>query len=249
MVGSSEEAAFSAISSLGSSHVQNLAVPLWADLSSQREVRGLANDIEKTLGHVDVLVNNAGRVSSVRQLTEDGIELQLAVNHLAPLLLTLLLVPMMCNGSRIVHVSSRAHKRGQVFWEDMTLSQGYSLSKAYNQSKLCQLMCAFGMAEQLRSKGITVNSFHPGLVNTGIGEKHTSPVDMLAWKAIRLLGRSPDEAASDGIWLATDPRFAIFTGGYFHKMKSYPTSPIAKDLPSIQRLMNISGQLVNIPLG
>lgn len=179
-------------------------IAIAADLSSQCEVRRLASEIIGRMPTVDVLINNAGCVSSRRILTQDNVELQLAVNHLAPVLLTYLLMPALerSGQGRVINVSSRAHARGKVHWDDLMLDRGYSLSKAYNQSKLCNLMWTFGLAEKLKGTRVTVNAFHPGLVNTGIGEKRTSAAEGFAWRMMKVLGRNPAEAARDGVHLA-----------------------------------------------
>lgn len=236
------ESAEAARQALGSDRLTVLV----ADLASQRGVRILSDEILAAAPTVDVLINNAACVSGRRMLTEDGIELQLAVNHLAPVLLTGLLLPALKRSAqgRVVNVSSRAHARGRVHWDDLMLERGYSLSTAYNQSKLCNLMWTSGLAEELKGTGITVNAFHPGLVNTTIGEKRTSAFEGFLWRMIKLLGSKPSEAAEDGVWLATDGTLSDTTGGYFHRKRRISPSAAAMRAEDIERIMGMSATLI-----
>jgi NAD(P)-dependent dehydrogenase (short-subunit alcohol dehydrogenase family) len=221
-------------------------VPLWADLSVQSNVRNLANTIQSKTDSLDVLINNAGCVSSTRILTVDGIELQLAVNHIAPFLLTKLLVPSLAKSpqGRVINVSSRAHARGTVHWNDLMLANDYTLSRAYNQSKLCNLMATFAFAESLKEMNISVNAFHPGLVNTAIGEKHTSMFESFAWKVIKILGKSSERAALTGIMLATNPDLTSTTGQYFSAKGPVDSSVESKKQESINRLVGLTEGLI-----
>jgi retinol dehydrogenase-12 len=221
-------------------------VPLWADLSVQSNLRMLANTIQSKTDSLDILINNAGCVSSKRILTADGIELQFAVNHIAPFLLTELLVPSLAKSrqGRVINVSSRAHARGTVHWNDLMLEDNYTLSKAYNQSKLCNLMATFAFAESLKEMKITVNAFHPGLVNTAIGEKQTSTFESLAWKFIKLLGNSPERAALTGIMLATNPDLRNITGQYFSTKGPVFSSAQSKNQESIRRLVELTNHII-----
>jgi NAD(P)-dependent dehydrogenase (short-subunit alcohol dehydrogenase family) len=221
-------------------------VPLWADLSVQSNLRMLANTIQSKTDSLDVLINNAGCVSSKRILTADGIELQFAVNHIAPFLLTELLVPSLAKSrqGRVINVSSRAHTRGTVHWNDLMLENSYTLSKAYNQSKLCNLMATFAFAESLKEMKITVNAFHPGLVNTAIGEKQTSTFESLAWKFIKLLGNSPERAALTGIMLATNPDLRNITGQYFSTKGPVFSSAQSKNQESIRRIVELTNHII-----
>jgi NAD(P)-dependent dehydrogenase (short-subunit alcohol dehydrogenase family) len=222
-------------------------VPLWADLSVQSNVRNLANTIQSKTDSLDVLINNAGCVSSKRILTVDGIELQLAVNHIAPFLLTKLLVSTLAKSpqGRVINVSSRAHARGTIHGDDLMLENGYTLSKAYNQSKLCNLMASFAFAESLKEMNITVNAFNPGLVNTAIGEKQTSRFESFAWKFIKLLGNSPERAALTGIMLATNPDLANTTGQYFSAKGWVSSSAQSKNHESIRQIVELSNQIIS----
>ncbi len=221
-------------------------VPLWADLSVQSNVRKLGNAILTKTDSLDVLINNAGCVSSARILTIEGIELQLAVNHIAPFLLTELLVSSLAKSSqgRVINVSSQAHARGTIHGDDLMLENGYTLSKAYNQSKLCNLMASFAFAESLKEMNITVNAFQPGLVNTTIGEKHTGAFESLAWKFIKLLGNSPERAALTGVMLATNPDLRNITGQYFSAKGPVSSSVESKNQESIRRIVELTNHII-----
>lgn len=221
---------------------------LWADLSSQQEVHRLATEILTGNPTIHALINNAGCVSSSRVITKDGIELQFAVNHLAPFLLTQLLAPALerSGQGRVVNVSSRAHGRGAVHWNDLMLEHGYTLSKAYNQSKLCALMATYGAAERLKDKSITVNAFHPGLVNTTIGEKHTDRVTRTLWQMMRLFGRSPEVSARTGVFLAVDEEVIGRTGLYFSGQGPTASSRASLNRDLIDRIWDVSLNLTHL---
>ncbi|MFW6356426.1 MAG: SDR family NAD(P)-dependent oxidoreductase, partial [Spirochaetota bacterium] len=152
---------------------------LRADLSSLRSVRDLAADVETFLDrdHSDALnavVNSAATVSSRHMTTRDGFELQFVVNHLAPFLLSALLLPLMRDGA-IVNVTSGSHRRGVIHWNDLQLRRRYSLLRAYEQSKLANLIVSYELDRRIdRSRGLRCYAFDPGLVDTSLGEKQTS---------------------------------------------------------------------------
>jgi len=219
---------------------------LWADLSQQSEVCRLAADILALTATVDVLINNAGCVSSSRIMTKDGIELQLAVNHVAPFLLTQLVLPALKQSEqgRVVNVSSRAHARGTVQWNDLMLERGYTLSKAYDRSKLCNLMATYAWAERLKDTAITVNAFHPGLVNTSIGEKHTDTLTAWLWKCIKVLGNAPASSAKIGVGLALDAQWSTTTAQFFGANGPIPSSPESRERESIERIWDTTLHLI-----
>lgn len=223
-------------------------VALWADLSLQGEVRRLAADILSLTSVVDVLINNAGCVSSARIMTKDGVELQLAVNHVAPFLLTQMLLPAMKQSvqGRVVNVSSRAHARGTVHWNDLMLEQGYTLSKAYNQSKLCNLMATYAWAERLKDTAITVNAFHPGLVNTAIGQKHTNRLTAWLWKFIKLLGNAPEASAKIGVGLAVDEHLSTTTARFFGATGPIPSSAKSTNTLCMERIWKTTHHMITV---
>ncbi len=186
---------------------------LVADLASQREVRRLAADVQKNFDTLHVLVNNAGINCRERQLTSDGIERTLAVNHLAPFLLSRLLSDLLARSSpaRIVNVGSAAYRHGRIDLEDPNLEKRYRPYAAYARSKLALLLASLELAERLHGRGVTVNCLHPGLAATEIFRDHP-PLERFLFG---LLGKSPERAARSSVFLAASPSVEGVTGRFF----------------------------------
>lgn len=186
---------------------------LVADLSSQREVRRLAQEVRKNFESLHVLVNNAGINCRERQLTCDGIERTLAVNHLAPFLLSRLLADLLSKSApaRIVNVGSAAYRYGRIDLEDPNLERRYSPFAAYARSKLALLLASLELAERLRGKGVSVNCLHPGLAATEIFRDHPPVLRFL----FRVIGKSPERAARSSLLLASSPSVEGVTGKFF----------------------------------
>jgi retinol dehydrogenase-12 len=168
---------------------------LVADLSSQRSVRRLAGEICDRYPRLDTVIQNAGVVSLQRRVTEDRIELQLAVNHLAPFLLTQLLRgPLAASGAgRVVIVASQVERHGTIRFDDLQGERHYDALEAYSQSKLANVLFTYALAERWAGTGITVNCLHPGIVrsqlleNMWAAEKKPSPSPSMADAAGDLL--------------------------------------------------------------
>lgn len=222
--------------------------PFFAELSSQSEIKRVAEEIKTQYSELDVLINNAGCVSSTYKLTADGVETQFAVNHLAPFLLTHYLLPLLkkSNNGRIINVNSRAHGRATIHFDDIFLSKKYDISKAYNQSKLANMFFTYSLAEKLKGCCVTVNAFHPGLVKTYFGSKGVSSFHKLAWDVMRVLGRNPSVAAQDGVHLALSSDVQNITESYFHNQIRIKSSAQSYDKEWAKRLWEISLKLTNL---
>lgn len=220
---------------------------LSVDLSSQAAVKNVCREIKENLDIIDVLINNASCVSSEFVLTNDNVELQFAVNHVAPFMLSHYLLPQLSRSKqgRIINVNSRAHARATINWDDIYFSKKYNLTKCYNQSKLANMYFTYTLAEKLKDTSITVNAFHPGLVNTDFGEKNTSQFHALAWKLMKVLGRKPEIAAQDAAYLALQPDLNLISGKYFHNKKQIQSSDLSYNFDFAQKIWdltcNISG--------
>src|SRR6266568_3806786 len=181
---------------------------LIADLSLQRDVRRVADEILQRYSEVDVLINNAGAMYSSRQLTADGIERTWAVNHLAPFLLTTLLLDRLTASApaRIITTSSAAHFSAQVPFDDLNAERGYSNMgyARYGESKLANILFTFELAMRLKGTGVTANCFHPGFVATSFN--YNNGILMRLGMAVgHLFARSPDKGAETLVWLADSP--------------------------------------------
>jgi NAD(P)-dependent dehydrogenase (short-subunit alcohol dehydrogenase family) len=223
---------------------QDLEVPepVTADLASLAEVRALAETILQRCPRIDVLANNAGLIVSSRQETVDGYEMILAVNHLAPFLLTNLLVPRLQeSGGRVCTTSSEAHQGGRVHEDDLQLRQGWGRWKAYCQSKLANILFT---SELARRTGLPATAFHPGLVRTDFGR---GSLVRLASKVVRPLYRSPEQGAETLVWLATDGEGAHPSATYYTSCRPGRPSSRAQDFELARRLWHLSATLVDLP--
>jgi NAD(P)-dependent dehydrogenase (short-subunit alcohol dehydrogenase family) len=142
-----------------------------ADLSSQSQVRRLADEVLQRLSRIDVLVNNVGGYWNTRHVTADGLERTFALNHLAPFLLTNLLWDRLSNSApaRVVTVASNAHAQGRIDFDDLQGERSYSGARAYSQSKLANVLFTYELARRLPATSVTANALHPGLTRTSFG--------------------------------------------------------------------------------
>ncbi|MEZ4883202.1 MAG: SDR family oxidoreductase [Chitinophagales bacterium] len=222
-----------------------------ADLSSKEDIAAAAKNISLQFDHLDALVNNAGIWLSERTLNKDGIEVQFAVNHLAPFLLTHLLLPLLLKSddARIVNVNSDTHFRGKIDFNDLTLSKGYNGIKSYAHSKLSNCLFTYELDRKLKQKGIqnmAVNALQPGLVKTDIGFKHTFSLHALVWKIRREFGVTPEEGAKTSVYLATAPELKGISGLYWDKCASKPSSKNSYIEADAQKMWAISKEMCGI---
>jgi retinol dehydrogenase-14 len=217
---------------------------LMADLTSQREVRRLAEEIRTRYPRLDVLCNNAGAAFSRRQLSVDGIEMTWALNHLAPFLLTTLLLDVLKAPARIITTSSAAHRGARIPFDDLNAEHGYSGWRRYGQSKLANILMTAELARRLAGTGVTANCFHPGFVASGFNMNNGAFMRG-AMGLMRPLQRSPQRGADTMVWLAGSPDVASVSGRYFADRKPRVPSPEARDMGAARRLWDASlAQLV-----
>ena len=216
-----------------------------ADLSSLASVRELAQEILQRYPKLDVLVNNAGAMNSKRQLTADGFELTWEANHLAPFLLTNLLLDRLKESapSRIVTTASDAHqgaKQGIPF-DDLNAERGYGGLglKRYGETKLANILFTSELADRLEGTGVTANCFHPGLVWTGFN-KNNGPLMRWGMVFVRPFSRTPEQGADTLVWLVSSPEVADEAGGYFIDRKRAVPSRQAQDMEAARKLWEIS---------
>jgi NAD(P)-dependent dehydrogenase (short-subunit alcohol dehydrogenase family) len=217
------------------------------DLASQRQVRELASTVIDCCDRLDVLVNNAGLVLGKRILTEDGLETTFAVNHLAPFLLTNLLLERLKASapSRIVTVASDAHRGASIDFDDPGGARGYSAWRAYSQSKLANILFTRELARRIRGSGVTANCLHPGVVRTGFGRKGPALV-RVGMRIIGLLLLSPKKGAETALWLAASPAVEGASGGYYEKRRLTKPSRAARDPEAAKRLWRLSDELTDL---
>ena len=224
-----------------------------ADLSSLQQVRDVAGRLGQ-LPKIDVLVNNAGLVVARRRLTVDGLEHTLAVNHLAPFLLTNLLLPKLQASApasapaRVITVSSTAHRGGRLNLDDLQLERFYSPMLAYSNSKTANILFTRELASRLAGTGVTANCLHPGTVATNFGQTGSR---WLRYGLVvgRYFLRTPESGASRIVYLASSPEVAGQTGGYYVGRKRREPSKSARDDDLARRLWDISAELTGAPAG
>jgi NAD(P)-dependent dehydrogenase (short-subunit alcohol dehydrogenase family) len=219
-----------------------------ADLSSQSEVRRLADEVHQSLARIDVLVNNAGGYWNTRHVTVDGLERTFAVNHLAPFLLTNLLLDRLKQSApaRVVTVSSHAHADGRIDFDDLQGERAYSGARAYNQSKLANVLFTYELARRLRGTSVTANALHPGVVNTSFGAEDPSRVQRLFVPFMRPFMKTPAQGAATSVHLASAPDLERVTGRYFVNSKPKRSSQRSYDEAAAARLWQVSADLVGL---
>ncbi|MFO0890101.1 MAG: SDR family oxidoreductase [Isosphaeraceae bacterium] len=230
----------------GSASVRYLA----ADLSSQAEIRRLAAEVLESTPRLDVLVNNAGAIYLTRQQSVDGFELTFAVNHLAYFLLTNLLLDRLRASApaRIVSVASAAHQGTSLDLEDLDATSGrYSGWRAYQQSKLANILFTRELARRLEGSGVTANALHPGYVKTQIFRVEGVAGWMLR-RAADLFAISPEKGARTSIFLATSPEVDGVSGQYFVRCRAVPGSPQSRDPTAAQKFWQASEQFTGLAL-
>jgi retinol dehydrogenase-12 len=220
-----------------------------ADLASMGEVRALANRLS-ALERIDVLVNNAGLMAGHRRVTADGYDEVLAVNHLAPFLLTNLLLGQLtaAGPARVITVTSDAHAAARLDLDDLQLERGWDGWRAYAGSKLANILFTRELARRLAGSAVTANCAHPGLVRTRFGREVRGPMRVGVTIA-RPFMLSPPRGARTIVYLATSPEVAGATGGYYAKSRLREPSPAARDDAAGRRLWQLSDQLTGLTPG
>jgi NAD(P)-dependent dehydrogenase (short-subunit alcohol dehydrogenase family) len=208
-----------------------------ANLSSQQQVRQFAADILARYDRLHVLINNAGVILLQRQVTEEGLEASFAVNHLAPFLLTHLLLDRLQQSApaRIVTVSSMVHSDGRIDFKDLQGERRYNGVTAYKAAKLGNVLFTLELAERLKGSGVTANCLHPGVVTTKLLDTGWG------WTGIALA-----QGAALSVYLASSPDVATVTGQYFEQTSPYRASSQAYDLRLRQKLWQVSARLVGL---
>lgn len=220
---------------------------LQADFASQVSIRRLAEEVKGRTDRLHVLLNNAGAVNSERRLSQDGLELTFAVNHLGYFLLTKLLLDLLARSApaRVVSVASAAHRRGRMEWDDLQGERAYDGWKAYGQSKLANILFTRELARRLRGSGVTANCAHPGVVATGFGRNHRGWLGVAVRLAAPFL-LGPEQGADTPVWLASAPEVASVSGQYFARRRPARDTAEARDPEAARRLWAVSERLCGL---
>ena len=229
----------------------NAAVDVFvADMSSQAGVRRLAGEVLAAYPRLDVLLNNVGGFWAHRHLTTDGLERTFALNHLAPFLLTDLLLDRLKASApaRIVTVSSGAQSMGRIDFDDLMGEPGYSGQRAYNQSKLANVMFTYELARRLEGTGVTATVLHPGVTSTAFGREDTARGWGPLIALMRPFMKSPERGAETSVYLASSPDVEGITGTYFAGAKAKTSQATSYDRATTARLWQVSAELVGVPV-
>ncbi|MBB6096935.1 NAD(P)-dependent dehydrogenase (short-subunit alcohol dehydrogenase family) [Deinobacterium chartae] len=227
--------------SSGDGHLEGLV----GDLSRMSEVRRMAELFTQRHARLDVLINNAGALFGQREVSAEGHEMTWALNHLAPFLLTHLLRDLLTStpGARVVNVSSEAHRLGRVRFDDLEGQRHYSAWRAYNQSKLANLLFTRELSRRLLPQGVTVNALHPGLVNSGFGKGAGGDPLM---RLLAPFSITPEQGALSSVYLASSADVARVSGRYFVRERPVRPAPQAQDDRAARRLWQISARMVGL---
>jgi retinol dehydrogenase 14 len=219
-----------------------------ADLSAQSEVRRLAGEVLQRLSRIDVLVNNVGGYWHSRHVTADGLERTFALNQLAPFLLTNLLLDRLSHSApaRVVTVASNAQAQGRIDFDDLQGERSYSGARAYNQSKLANVLFTYELARRLQGSAVTANALHPGVVRTSFGAEDPAGVQRRLVPFLRPFMKDPAKGAATSIHLASAPDLEQVTGRYFANRKPTRSSKRSYDQATAARLWQVSADLAGV---
>ena len=220
---------------------------LVADLSSQHAIRQLAQEFQQRYAQLHILVNNVGAHFQHRQMSVDGIEMNLAVNHLSAFLLTNLLLDTMRGSTpaRIINVASNSMTR-TINLDDLQSEQTFVPFAVYGQAKLAMVMCGYVLARRLTGTGVTVNALHPGIMATNIIANVAPPLARPFVGIIKCFLQTPEQGAQTALYLATSPEVEGVTGKYFIKGKQVPSVPISYDEALQEQVWKRSADLVGL---
>ena len=220
-----------------------------ADMSSQAEVRRLAAEVLDQYPRLDVLINNVGGFWASRHVTADGLEHTFALNHLAPFLLTSLLLDRLKASApaRVITVSSGAQSLGRIDFDDLMGEATYSGQRAYNQSKLANVMFTYELAKRLEGTGVTATVLHPGVTSTGFGREDTARGWGPLIALMRPFMKKPEQGAETSIYLASSHAAEGVTGRYFVNSTPKKSHKASYDASTTARLWRVSADLVGVP--
>jgi NAD(P)-dependent dehydrogenase (short-subunit alcohol dehydrogenase family) len=221
-----------------------------ADFASLADVRALAQALN-TEPRIDVLVNNIGVSLSRRQVSRDGNDMMLQVNHLGAFLLTTLLIDKLKESApaRVVNVSSHFHYSAREFgFDDFQFEHSYSVAKAYARTKLYNVLFTRELARRLASTGVTANALHPGVIRSALGhDGDLRGIIGIVWPILQRWTAEPAEAGARVVMhVAADPALEGVTGKYFSKMDEAVPSALAQDDAAAKRLWEMSEKLVGL---
>lgn len=214
--------------------------PVVADFTSLAAVRQLVQEVLQRLARLDVLINNAGVFMQQRVVTGDGLETTFAVNHCAHFTLTSGLLGLLRESApaRIVTVSSIAHQRGRIAWDNLQGERHFDGYEAYANSKLCNILFSHDLAERLTAARVTANCLHPGIVST-----------KLLSDGFGGTGADTQTGCATSVFLASSPEVEGVTGRYFVSSREANSSTQSQDVALRKELWKVTERLVSRATG
>jgi len=214
-----------------------------ADFASLAQVRSLAEKIKAQFPALHVLINNAAIIPPQRETSEDDYEMQFAVNHLAPFLLTNLLLPLLKTSqpARIINVSSMVHSWGSIDFDDLQSKRGYDPAGVYSMTKLANILFTTHLHRELQNTSITVNSLHPGVINTRLNNNYMGSGGPGSADDAAL-----DQGAATTVYLATSEEAAGISGKYFANRQEKQPSAASQNTEIARHLWKVSAEMVNL---
>ena len=219
----------------------------YADLTRFAEMKRVAAQIASQEPRIDVLINNAGALFGTRQVTEDGLEYTFALNHMAYFVMTEGLRERLTASApaRIVNTASASHYEAMLDFSDLQSEKGFSATKAYGRSKLCNVLFTRELARRLQGTGVTANCLHPGFVATRFGDQSGGLISHFVWFA-KFFAISPEKGAQTIVYLASSPDVAGMTGKYFDECRVTTPSLPARDERAASLLWERSAALAGM---
>jgi NAD(P)-dependent dehydrogenase (short-subunit alcohol dehydrogenase family) len=217
----------------------------YADLSRISEMKRVAAEIVAAEPKIDVLINNAGALFNSRKVSEDGLEMTFALNHMSYFVMSNLLRARMGAGARIVSTASDAHAGAKLNFDDLQSERGYSGFGVYGRSKLCNILFTREMARRLEGTGVTANCLHPGFVATRFGDQSGGIVSF-AVRIAKNFALTPEQGAQTIVYLASSPDVANASGGYYVKSKPATPSKAAQNDADAKKLWDMSAKIAGV---
>jgi NAD(P)-dependent dehydrogenase (short-subunit alcohol dehydrogenase family) len=217
------------------------------DLSSMEQIRRFAEEFKAKYDQLHVLINNAGAVFFKRLTTVDGFERTLAVDYLAPFLLTHEFLPLLKSSapSRIINISSGLHTSGRVNLDDLQSTENYKGMQVYRNAKLMLIMFTYELARRLERTGVTANVALPGFAATNLGKDGGSRMQWWSFKMVRFMQINAKEAAETPLYLASSKEVEGITSKCFRKLKEMPTAPVSYDQQMQKSLWDATSKMLS----
>lgn len=245
IIGRNEEKLKQVVNSLSNSSIE--VDYIVADLSLMKDVQKAADTFKNRHTSIDVLINNAGLIAKEYHCSIEGFEESFATNHLAPFLLTNLLLGqlMASDNARVINISSAAHNIGKINFNDIMFKNKFSSSASYAQAKLANILFTYELSRRLKGTRCTVNCLHPGVVNSNFSEG-LNPFYKFFWRLFTPFLLSTQKGAETTIYLATSEFVQNVSGKYFVNKKEKTSSTLSYDENTAKRLWEYSEKLCGI---